>query len=345
MMIAAFRKSRTSRLQAIRAYLLIVLFWTLLLFASSVVTLQQQRSLPLEKLGFSEAQAHREIWFTAFSIFMFLSVLAIGLFLFVRVTWDLRWFELRSQFISGVSHEFKTPLSLIRLYSETLSADDADFSQEDRQKYVRIIARESERLSRLINNVLEFSRMEQSPIHRDLPEGDLEPTVTQAIQDYSEYLTWKGFDLRVSIQPNLPRVRFNQEQVSQMILNLLDNARKYSGTSRLIQLRARTLAGDAAIEVQDNGIGIPADEKDKIFQPFYRISNASNQGGCGLGLYLVEQTMKQHGGRIEVESEANRGSLFRMIFPASVNRLIDRRSIVRRLFSGSSPTKQVREIS
>jgi signal transduction histidine kinase len=344
-MIACFRKDRTSRLRAIRAYLLIVLFCTLLLFASSVVTLQEQRNLPLETLGFSEAQAHREIWFTASSIFMFLSVLAIGLFLFVRVAWDLRWFELRSQFISRVSHEFKTPLSLIRLYSETLSGDDADFSPEDRRKYIRIIARESERLSRLINNVLEFSKMEQNLVRRDLPEGTLEPTITQAIQDYSEYLAWKGFDLRVSIQSDLPRVRFNSEQISQMILNLLDNARKYSGASRQIQLRALARADSVVVEVQDNGIGIPAGEQGNIFMPFYRVLNGDNLGGCGLGLYLVEQTMKEHGGRIEVESEANQGSLFRMIFPAITNRAIHRRSILRRMFNSISPTKQVRDIS
>jgi two-component system phosphate regulon sensor histidine kinase PhoR len=314
-MTSTIRKNRTSRLHAIRAYLLIVLISTLLLFSSSVASLRVQLGVPLQMLGLSAVQANREIWFIGLSIFMLLSVLAIGLFLFVRVTWDIRWLELRSDFVSGVSHQFKTPLSLIRLYSETLAQNEQDFSPEDRRNYIRIIARESERMSRLIDNVLDFSKMENAGKTHELPEGDLTGIISQAINDYSEYLIWAGFDLKASIQPQLPRIRFNPEQVSQMIVNLLDNARKYSGSSRLIQLRAYVRLSDAVIEVQDKGIGIPEEEKENIFQPFYRIATTRNIGGCGLGLYLVAKVMKEHGGKVEVQSEVNRGSIFRLIFP------------------------------
>jgi signal transduction histidine kinase len=340
-MTPLFRKDRNARLRAIRAYLLIVLFCTLLLFASSVVTLHEQRTLPFETLGLNPAHADFEIWFTAISAILFLSVLAIGLFLLIRVTWDIRWLELRSNFITGVSHEFKTPLSLIRLYSETLADEEANFSPEDRKKYTGIILRESERLSRLINNVLEFTKMEQSSKPGVLPEGDLTPTIAQAIDDYSEYLKWKGFHLSTFIQPDLPPVRFNSEQVSQMILNLLDNARKYSGASREIMLKVRTWEDDVYIEVQDYGIGIPVEEKEKIFQPFYRISEAVEQGGCGLGLYLVARMMKQHGGRVEVESEINRGSLLRLVFPAAGRRSEAQTSTLKQISGRTSSTKQV----
>jgi len=241
-MTPLFRKDRNARLRAIRAYLLIVLFCTLLLFASSVVTLHEQQTLPFETLGLNPAHADFEIWFTAISAILFLSVLAIGLFLLIRVTWDIRWLELRSNFITGVSHEFKTPLSLIRLYSETLADEEANFSPEDRKKYTGIILRESERLSRLINNVLEFTKMEQSSKPGVLPEGDLTPTIAQAIDDYSEYLKWKGFHLSTFIQPDLPPVRFNSEQVSQMILNLLHKCRRLpircSSSIRFIRSRS-----------------------------------------------------------------------------------------------------------
>lgn len=263
------------------------------------------------------SQTNREIWFIGLSVLMFLMVLSLGLFLFMRVSWDIRAFQLRSDFVSGVSHEFKTPLSLIRLYSETLAADDQDFPPEDRKNYIRIIARESERLSRLINNVLDFTKLEQRTRRPALPEGNLGETIAQAIQDYGDYLMWRGFELKSSIQPDLPPVRFNPEQVSQMIINLLDNARKYSGSGRLIRINAWAQANEVVIEVQDNGIGIAAEEKERIFQPFYRIANTDEKGGCGLGLYLVAQVMEEHKGRVEVESQLNQGSRFRLVFPIS----------------------------
>jgi two-component system, OmpR family, phosphate regulon sensor histidine kinase PhoR len=340
-----FKNDRTTRLRAFRAYLLIVLLCTLLLFASSVVSLRELEHASIGASASVQAQAHRELWFVGISIFMFLSVLGIGLFLFVRVTWDIRWFELRSSFVSGVSHEFKTPLSLIRLYSETLAGNEQDFTPEDRRNYIRIIARESERMSRLIDNVLDFSKMEQSGKRHELPEGNLTDAISQAIQDYSEYLMWQGFDLKTSIQPQLPLVPFNPEQVSQMILNLLDNARKYSGASRLIRIHTYARVSDVVIEVRDNGIGIPAEEKNNIFQPFYRISNAGNKGGCGLGLYLVAQVMKEHGGSVEVQSEVNRGSLFRLVFPISQNQHAASQSLIRRAWRCISPKKQAQDIT
>jgi two-component system phosphate regulon sensor histidine kinase PhoR len=268
-----------------------------------------------EAMHLSEIAASRELWFVGFSAFMFLSILSLGLFLYIRVSWDIRWFQLRSDFVSGVSHEFKTPLSLIRLYSETLANDDQDYSSEDRRNYIRIIARESERMSRLIDNVLDFSKIEQGRKFHDLREGDLAATISQAIEDYSDYLTWRGFSVRTSFRPKLPPVRFNPEQVSQMILNLMDNARKYSGSSRLIRVNVWPQGSEVVVEVRDNGLGIPADEREKIFQPFYRVSKGNEKGGCGLGLYLVDQVMKEHGGSVEVESEVNQGSSFRLIFP------------------------------
>lgn len=327
-MVRLLKRDRTSRLRAVRAYLLFVLLLTMLLFIMSIASFQQQNEKSQQEIAsqiptspesakLEQMEVRRELWFVGVSIVMFLCVLGFGLYLYIRVSWDIRWFQLRSDFVSGISHEFKTPLSLIRLYSETLAGSEEDFSFEDRRNYIRIIARESERLSRLIDNVLDFSKMEQS-LRRPLQqEGDLSSTIAQAIQDYSEYLMWRGFELKSSIQPQIPPVRFNKEQISQTILNLLDNARKYSGASRLIRLNAWSVPGEVIVEVKDNGIGIPAEEKDRIFQPFYRIASSDSKGGCGLGLYLAAQVMKDHKGRIELESEVDRGSTFRLVFPVS----------------------------
>ncbi len=273
--------------------------------------------IPTESIQTTEITASRDSLFVMLSIVMLLSVLGLGLFLFIRVSFHIRWDQLRSDFVSGVSHEFKTPLSLIRLYSETLANNDQDYAPEDRRNYIRIIARESERMSRLIDNVLDFSKMEQGRNLHEMQEGDLAVPVSQAISDYSDYLTWRGFSVKSSIWPQLPPVRFNREQVAQMVLNLLDNARKYSGMSRRIRVNVWVQEGEVVVEVQDNGPGIAAEEIEKIFQPFYRIAKGSEKGGCGLGLYLVDQVMKEHGGRVEVESVLNQGSSFRLIFPIS----------------------------
>ena len=247
---------------------------------------------------------------------MLLCVMVIALKLLIRVSWDIRWFELRSDFVSGVSHEFKTPLSLIRLYSETLAANDQEFSEEDRSNYSRIIARESERMSRMVDNVLSFAKMEQGRYRYQMHEGNLREIVTQTVSEYSDYLTWRGFYVRCSVWPQIPPVRFNPEQVSEMVLNLLDNARKYAGKSRQIRVNVWVQNHEVVVEVRDHGIGIPIEEREKIFQPFYRSPRGKEQGGCGLGLYLVDQVMKQHGGRVEVESEIDQGSRFRLVFPA-----------------------------
>ena len=326
-----FKKDRNSRLRAIRIYLVFLLILTLLLFIVSIASFNEQHDQTFQQSThrvssnrlesfLSYLPQDKDTWLAAISTIMFLPVIGFGLYFFIRVSWDIRWFQLRSDFVSGVSHEFKTPLSLIRLYSETLASNEMDFSPEDRRNYLRIIARESERLSGLINNVLDFSKMESGPKPSPMNEGDLSSVISQAMQDYSDYLMYRGFEVKTSIQPQLPPVRFNSEQILQAILNLLDNARKYSGASRLLRLNAWTDHGEVVVEVKDHGIGIPADEKSKIFQAFYRISSQDSKGGCGLGLYLVDQVMKEHGGRVEVDSELNRGSAFRLIFPASLSK-------------------------
>jgi signal transduction histidine kinase len=319
-MIKFFKKNRTFRLRATRVYLITILICTLLLFCINVFSLFEQNrkvsALSDPRYEFWGRTIAKEDFYVGLSAIMLLCAMGIGLKLYIGVSWDIRWFQLRSDFVSGVSHEFKTPLSLIRLYSETLVTANQDYSEEDRNNYIRIIARESERMSRMVDNVLSFAKIEQRRYRYEMEEGDIRETVTQTVNDYSEYLTWSGFHVRCSIWPNLPPVRFNPEQVSEMILNLMDNARKYSGKSRQIRVNVWVQNEEVIIEVRDHGIGIPPGEREKIFQPFHRLAKGSEHGGCGLGLYLVDQVMKQHGGRVEVESDVNSGSRFRLVFPS-----------------------------
>jgi len=223
--------------------------------------------------------------------------------------------RLRADLVSSVSHELKTPITLIRLYGETM-LDRAGLSAEERREFCHIIVRESERLTRLVNQVLTFSRIERGAQVYTLTEGDLGSAIKEIVNDYQEYLERRGFTIAQSLGESAPAVRFDETALSQAVLNLLDNAAKYSGSSREIAVRLRAGEGSVIFEVEDHGVGIPAAERDKIFDRFYRVSNGSGKGGYGLGLFLVRHIMDAHGGRAEVQSEPGRGSSFRLVFPA-----------------------------
>jgi signal transduction histidine kinase len=258
----------------------------------------------------------RDVVIFAGSTALVLGVLALGVVLLLRdVSRETQLNRLRSDFVSGVSHELKTPLTLIRLYTETL-LDEEQFRPEERKGFYQIILRESERLTHLIERALDFGRIERREKQYHLAEGNLGPFIAQTIQVYGEYLKRRGFSVETNLAPAVPAVAFDADAVAQAVVNLLDNAAKYSGDSKFVGVRL--LAEDSAVvfEVADRGIGIPEEEREKIFQQFYRSGTRSGKGGYGLGLYLVKHIMDAHGGRVEVKSEVGRGSRFRLVFPA-----------------------------
>jgi signal transduction histidine kinase len=195
--------------------------------------------------------------------------------------------------------------------------EGGDFPEPERRNYYQVITRESERLTRLIEKVLDFSRVDRGRKEYRLDEGDLAATIAGAVEVYGEYLKRRGFSIETDLAQSLPMVRFDSEAISQAVLNLLDNATKYSAESKFVGIRLRAEEDQAIFEVEDHGIGIPADEREKLFQQFYRVPGSAGKGGYGLGLFLVKHIMDAHGGRIEVESEAGRGSRFRLIFPCT----------------------------
>jgi len=150
-------------------------------------TIGWKLQIPASSINRTEATANQELWFIGVATGMFLCVLGMGIYLLVRVSEDIRWYQIRSDFVSGISHDLKTPLSLIRLYSETLEGDEQRFSPEERRSFIRIIARESERLSRLIDNVLDFSKIEQGRKRYEMREGDLAEAVKQTVEDYISF--------------------------------------------------------------------------------------------------------------------------------------------------------------
>lgn len=247
-----------------------------------------------------------------------LSVLIVGLVLLFRITRLLQVSQLRSDFVSSVSHELKTPLTLIRLYGETLSGAER-LGVSDRRAYCDIILRETDRLNYLIEQVLEFGRLEKGRKKFQLSEGNLALVIRSTAQSYANYLRQRGFEVKTYLEENLPAVRFDPDSVSQAVLNLMDNARKYSGDSNLIEVSLYARGDQVVFSVVDYGIGIPAEEQSKIFEEFYRVSSDSGRNGYGLGLYLIENIMKAHGGAIELESAPGKGSCFRLNFPVAAS--------------------------
>jgi signal transduction histidine kinase len=244
-----------------------------------------------------------------------LCLLMMGVVLLIRdLSRDARLNQVRADFVGAVSHELKTPLTVIRLYGETLLEDD-DFSPAERRDMYQIITRESDRLTQLIEKVLTFSKIDRGEKQYHFEQADLAPVISRTVETYEQYLKRRGFALETQLAPELPPVRFDQDAVSQALVNLLDNAAKYSGESKSIAVRTYASNGCAVLEVEDHGIGIPREEQDKIFQRFYRVGNAVAKGGYGLGLYLVRHIMDAHQGRVELESEPRRGSRFRLLFP------------------------------
>jgi signal transduction histidine kinase len=244
-----------------------------------------------------------------------LCLLLMGVILLLRdLSRDARLNQVRSDFVGAVSHELKTPVTVIRLYGETLLEDD-NFSPAERRGFYEIITRESDRLTQLIDKVLAFSKIDRGEKQYHLQPGDLAPVVERTVETYRQYLQRRGYAVETELAAELPPVRIDADAVSQALVNLLDNAAKYSGENKSIAVRTYASNGCAVLEVEDHGIGIPRDQQEKIFERFYRVGNAVAKGGYGLGLYLVRHTMEAHSGKVELESEPQQGSRFRLIFP------------------------------
>ena len=163
--------------------------------------------------------------------------------------------------------------------------------------------------------MLSFSRIDRGEKVYSLEAGDLAGVIASIVEVYRKYLERAGFEVHARMSEQLPEIRFHADAVAQAVVNLLENAVKYSGESKFIGIRLHADADTAVFEVEDRGIGISPSERVKIFQRFYRSPNGAGKGGYGLGLFLVRHIMDAHLGRVEVESEPGVGSLFRLVFP------------------------------
>jgi signal transduction histidine kinase len=238
------------------------------------------------------------------------------LFAYRNVSRELALAKLKSDFVSNVSHELRTPLSLIRLYAETLELGRLS-SPGKHQEYYEIIRKESERLSSLINNILDFSRIEAGKKEYSFRETDMADLVRSTLDSYRFEIEQSGFQFEQKIDNNLPPLRVDREAIARSLLNLVNNAVKYSATEKYLGVHLYQRNGGVNLEVVDHGIGIPLKEQLKIFEKFYRVGDplVHNTKGSGLGLSLVRHIVQAHGGVVAVESAPGRGSKFIITLP------------------------------
>jgi signal transduction histidine kinase len=255
---------------------------------------------------------------TSFFILGALSLLmGAGMVLTYRnVVRELALAKLKSDFVSNVSHELRTPLALIRLYAETLELGRLS-NPGKRQEYYEIIRKESERLSSLINNILDFSRIESGKKEYSFRETDVADLVRSTLESYRYEIEQSGFQFEQKIDNNLPQVWVDREAIARSLLNLVNNAVKYSATEKYLGVHLYRHNGGVNLEVVDHGIGIPAKEHCKIFEKFYRVGDplVHNTKGSGLGLSLVRHIVLAHGGEVAVESQPGQGSKFTITLP------------------------------
>jgi len=248
-------------------------------------------------------------------------LLAGGLILTHRnISREMALAKLKSDFVSNVSHELRTPLSLIRLYAETLEMGRLK-SQEKVQEYYCIIRKESERLTALINNILDFSRIEAGRKEYDFRETDMRELVHNTLDAYRYQIEQNGFAFEEKISEDVPTLKVDREAMARSLLNLVNNALKYSQDRKFIGVNLFRDNGSVKLEVIDHGIGIPNEEQGKIFEKFYRVGDplVHTTKGSGLGLSLVRHIVHAHGGEVVVDSSPGRGSKFTIALP--VNRV------------------------
>jgi signal transduction histidine kinase/tetratricopeptide (TPR) repeat protein len=255
--------------------------------------------------------------FYFWTILTLVVVLTFGAFLIARtIAHETEILKLKSDFVSSVSHEFKTPLTSIKALAERLQGDKVIDSVRMKQ-YFSLISQNADQLTRLVKNLLDFSKIEEGKIEYSFVLTDVAQLVAQQIQDYGKNDVQKRGRIKALIPGDIPQLYVDREALSQALNNLLDNAFKFSPMDAEVEVRVKKDGENAVIEVADQGIGIPQDELGKVFEKFYQARNADRQSakGTGLGLTLVKHTAEAHGGGVSVRSKVGEGSVFSLTLP------------------------------
>jgi PAS domain S-box-containing protein len=225
--------------------------------------------------------------------------------------------ELKSTFVSVVSHELKTPVALIKGYADTLLRKDACWDQETMQESLGVILEETERLNHLIDNLLDASRLQAGALSLEMDQVALDALAERVATRFRTQTD--SHEIVTNFPPDLPAVRGDAGRLEQVLNNLLSNAIKYSPDGGRIEISGRALPNEVVVTVADQGVGIPLEEQTRIFERFVRGARERHQRtpGAGLGLFLVKAIVEAHGGRIWVESHPGEGAAFSFALPRS----------------------------
>lgn len=257
---------------------------------------------------------------TRTSIYLFSALLifiSLGAFFMIRsVRKELQVAQMKSDFVANISHEFRTPLSLISMFAETLELGRVR-TEEKKMEYYGVIYSEAQRLSKLVNAILNFSHIESGQRHYQMKEFILQDLLQDISHAYRYHAQQKGFAFRLEM-PEAPQLlTADYEALTEAVINLIDNGMKYSADKKEITLRCGVEGTMVFIAVSDKGIGFAPEERKRIFEKFYRVptGNVHNVKGSGIGLSIVKHVVDAHEGKIEVESSPGEGSTFRLLLP------------------------------
>jgi len=283
-------------------------------FLGSVLYRQEQQLLQHAAV---QGQPHVDVRFAFYTAGI---LLALAVTLFCRyVVWqdfrrEAQAADRRTEFVARVSHELRTPLTSIRLLAETLTMGRVTEPERQRE-YLNNITQESERLAALVDNVLSFAKAGAAR-REGFTRVDLRPLIDSVLAQLKPILDARDFQVSIWCVSEMA-VQGDRVALRQAILNLLTNALKYSGDSHKIEVRLTREGGGARLEVADWGIGVPPELRSQIFQRFYRAPHTGSDGvsGAGLGLALVAEVVRTHGGRVDVRDNHPQGAIFSLILP------------------------------
>jgi two-component system sensor histidine kinase NblS len=223
---------------------------------------------------------------------------------------------IKQEFISNVSHELRTPLTSIKCYVDTLCSHNDQIDEKVRNEFLTIVNEETDRLSNLVNDVLELSRLESPSTKIQLSLQEVYPPIQYALKSTMVLTSKKSIKLLTEISENLPMLKINQEYIERILINLISNAIKYTPGNGIVKLVVKEEEDSVLFQVIDNGIGIQEEHLPLIFERFYRIENKVHTiKGTGLGLTIVKKSIEQHGGKISVRSKLGEGSIFEFTLP------------------------------
>jgi signal transduction histidine kinase len=272
------------------------------------------------------------VWTGRFVAIELTFIVMMGLVLVAATFFGLRYTirqlelaQIKAGFVSNVTHELKTPIALIRLAVETLEMRRVS-NPEESEKFLRTIGRETIRLSQLVDNILDFARLEAGQRLFRFEAVDIGQVVRDTLESLRPRFEHQGFAVEVNLPETLPMVRGDTTALTHCMLNLLDNAMKYSRTRRQIRVAAEARNGFVAVSVSDSGIGIAPGDQKRIFEKFVRVETGlvHDVKGAGLGLSLVDQIIRAHGGRVELKSSLGEGSTFTLVLPAAGSAVAER---------------------